>query len=185
MMLLPPGYSIVVVEGGVSSMYRALAQIWKGSESFHAELRSRTTAHICQNWDNCDALYVKAIQWDKPEVTPRTYRHRMRSTNHGYVGQPELVAAGRVIHRHIKILHHAQLHHEYLTILPPNNLPGFEDTEVTHDKYNTAYLLCVADGRYHALNVTRAEALGQVVVEESWAQMETRSVTPKRIRLGN
>ena len=185
MMLLPPGYSIVKVAGGVSSMYRALAHIWKGSQSFHAELRRLTIAHICMNWNNDDALYVKAIQWADPEETSWTYQKRMYSTNHDYVGQSELVAAGRVIDRHIKILHHSQLHHEYLTTLPPNNLPGFEDTEVTHHKYNTAYLLCVADGRFHALNVTPTEAPGQVVVEETGAQMETRSVTAKRIRLGN
>ena len=185
MMLLPPGCSIVKVGGGVSSMYRALAHIWKGSESFHAELRRCTISHICMNWNNDDALYVKAIQWADPEETSQTYRKRMLSMNHDCVGESELVAAGRVMDLHIKILHHSQPDHEYLTTLPPNNLPGFQDTGVTHNKYNTAYLLCVADGRYHALNVTPTEALGQVVVEETGAQMETRSVTAKRIRLGN
>ena len=175
-MLLPPGYSIVRVKGDVSSLYRALAYFWKGSESFCVELRHATIRHIGRNWDNRDALYVQAIRWDDPNETHLTYMRRMLQPNHDCVGQPELVAAGIVINRHIKILHHSQLHHAYFTHLPSNNLPGFEDTKVTHDKYNTAYILCVADGRYHALNVTPPEVPPEV------PSRETRSA--KRIRLG-
>jgi len=86
-----------------------------------------------------------------------------------------LVAAGKVLKRHIIVYRHKDLNLVSLTVTHI----FLRDVDVASD--NTLYLLQVADGRYHALEQERE--LKVTGVKNPKNTMETRSMSKKKSRL--
>jgi len=154
--LLPRGFYVEEMQRDRHSVFRALALLWKKDQGEHAalEVRGLIVSHLCMNWSQpwwsrgCRLAFCKYMKRSHIHEESVDYRSMMMHPVYARGDFPELVAAGQVIGLHIMVMVHYNVNDDVLYIIQINQ----KGLEVRAD--NTLHLLRVADGHFHALQMT-------------------------------
>ena len=152
-LLLPSGFYVEEMKRDYNCMFRALAHLWKRDSELHGKVRDAIVHHIFCSWSQpwwriqCSKAFPEEMNGRYDISAMLTYKQSMMPPFRGQGDIPELVAAGRVIGCHIKVMVHHLVTDGFLSTI----LITIDGLEVRRD--NTLHLLRVADRHFHALEL--------------------------------
>jgi hypothetical protein len=152
-LLLPSGFYVEEMKRDYNCMFRALAHLWKRDWELHEQVRDAIVHYIFYSWSQpwwriqCSKAFPEEMNGRYDVSGMLTYKQSMMQPFRGQGDIPELVAAGRVIGCHIKVMVHHLVTDGFLSTI----LITIDGLEVRRD--NTLHLLRVADRHFHALEL--------------------------------
>ena len=155
---LPGHLSMKEVERNCHCLFKALVLTMDGMSMSHWELRKRIVDYVVAHWQDPDPDFATLVCVEHESETVETYRERMLGKEKDWGAYPEILAAARMLGKHIVIF-------SYNT---DKNSDGSDDEDVEYvngvtslfissgvtGKYqvaDTLHLLRIGDKHFHAV----------------------------------
>jgi hypothetical protein len=165
---LPVHLSMKEVERNYHCLFKTLVLTMDGMSMSHWELRKRIVDYVVAHWQDPDPDFATLVGVEHETETVETYRERMLGKNKDWGAYPEILAAARMLGKHIVIF-------SYNTDM---NIDESDDEDVEYvngltslfissgvtRKYQVAdilHLLRIGDNHFHA--VTNGGAISTTI----------------------